>query len=189
MTKILMTVLFVVAAACGGGAKDVHEPKSDAVLVLGDATLSAEKDGEKHELVLTADGKIMADGKHVVTLTASGEIQDPTGKVWATLGADGKVVPAADNPGKDDEIVIREDGAIMDNGEVAIEFGADGFLAGPVIATEAQGAKIAYTGAPETRRALALAFMIAMMSGEAKDVGPVEVGPAVPAPVPAPVTP
>jgi hypothetical protein len=188
MKKIVMTVLFVVAAACGGGgAKDVQEPTSTAVLALGDASLSAEKDGVKHELVLTADGKIMADGKHVGTLTVSGEIQDPEGKVHARMGADGKVIPEPGAGGKDDEIVIREDGAIMDNGAVAIEFGADGFLAGPVIATEAQGAKIAYTGAPETRRALALAFMLAMMSAEPmKSEGPVEVGPS---PAPTPVTP
>jgi hypothetical protein len=186
--KNILTIGFVVLlAACGGGgAKDVSEPTSAAVLVLGDASLSAEKDGVKHELVLSADGKVTADGKHVATLTAAGEIQDPTGKVLATIGTDGKVVPVAGAGGTDDEIVVREDGAMMDNGQVAIEFGADGFLTGPVITTEAKGAKIAYTGAPETRRALALAFMLVMMESEPHQDA---AEPATAVPAPSPVTP
>jgi hypothetical protein len=109
---------------------------------------------------------------------------DPAGVVKATMSADGKLTSVPPKPNVDDDMTIRDDGAIVDDkGQVAVEFGADGYLTGPLIAGEGGGVKIKFTGAPETRRALALAFML--VSGEPQPM-PAEGATVEPAPVPAP---
>lgn len=171
MKQMIWMVVMALAGACGGGegtaAKQPATPmtQSTDVLVLGDATLSAEREGRQRTLALTADGKVLADGTHVLTLTTAGAIMDPQGTVHGHIGHDGKVVPV--KPSQDmADMQIREDGAILDKGEVLVEFGPAGVLTGKLIESEGGGAKIAYTGAPDTRRALALAWMLASMSAE-----------------------
>ena len=55
-------------------------------------------------------------------------------------------------------VAIRDDGAVLERGQVAVEIGADGRIGGRLIAD--LGEVVArFTGAPETRRAMMLAWI------------------------------
>jgi len=169
MNKILIA-LVMSAAACGGGEKPAPTTPitttpvvANALMPLGEASMAIEAGGESHELKLSADGKVSADGKEIATLTSAGEMM-VDGKVVMKLSADGLVTDAE---GKSDSkpITVRADGAVLEGDTVMIEVGADGALVGKVVDAEMHGAKLQVTGAPETRRALMFAWLGAMSGG------------------------
>ncbi len=67
----LATALVVLLVACGSGAHGPAPGQGKPVLALGNASLVVEVAGARHELVLTADGNVTADGTHVATLTST----------------------------------------------------------------------------------------------------------------------
>ena len=187
MMKRIAMIVSLTLAACGGGSKekDVVTPPVVAtpapILTLGAATMSADMNGQKMELAVAADGKVTADGRELGLLTSAGEVKAPDGRLVASIDATGKVTI----PGETEEILVREDGAVVDKGAVVLEFGPEGVLTGSLVTGEMGNAKIAFTGAPDTRRAMMLAFITAMFvssqhGGEAHTDG------AAPAPAPAP---
>jgi hypothetical protein len=184
MKRIAM-IVGLTAAACGGGAKDKSDtvvapvPTTTAILTIGPATMSADMDGKHMELAVAADGKVTADGRELGMLTPAGEVKATDGRLVASIDADGKVTI----PGETEEIIVRADGAVLDKGAVVLEVGPDGLLTGPLVGTEMSNAKIAITGAPDTRRAMMLAFITAMFVSARSEPGTVEgSAPAPPTP-------
>ncbi|MDQ3366154.1 MAG: hypothetical protein M3680_12075 [Myxococcota bacterium] len=111
---------------------------------------------EQNELRLDGDGKVWIDAQQVALLTSDGSAKKLDGSVLATLGADGTL----QIPGEADGLMIREDGAILKGGQVQLEIAADGTVTGPM-AKEIAGT-LTVAGAAEGRRAIMLAWLVAM---------------------------
>jgi hypothetical protein len=135
------------------------DPKPDeakpAVLKVAPAKLTAEGGGQKAELAVQADGKVLLDGKEVALLNSAGEIAID-GKVVANIGADGTMTIVGE-PGK--PIVIREDGAMLKDGKAVLEPKPDGTLGGLLAETELKETKMKVEGDKAGYRALMFAWM------------------------------
>jgi hypothetical protein len=123
-------------------------------LVLGDVKLVGEEGGKPTELALDKTGKVTIDGKQVAEVTTAGELK-VDGNVVATIAADGNVTI---NGEPDEELTIREDGALVGKGgKTAFEIADDGTVTGPLAAE--MKSKLTVTGDRAARRALILAFV------------------------------
>ena len=182
MKKLLIAFVVVLVAGCKDKAKDEakavdpkpvetkietkrvdtsapkteDKPVATGALKLATAKLTAEGGGQKAELVVQADGKVMLDGNPVGLLNTAGELAID-GKVVATIGADGKMMVTGES-GR--PIVIREDGAMLDkDGKVALEPKPDGTLGGVLAETELKDTKMKVEGDKAGYRALMFAWM------------------------------
>ena len=167
---MLKHFVLVVLVACGGGkAPAAQAPASTSttatVLILDDAMVTGAAPAmQREELVLMRDGKVLLNGQHHATLMANGEVRDATGRVFMTIGADGKVMVAGD---KDNHFryEIREDGTVLADGNVNLAFGDGGVLTGSDVAPQTGGPpqRWSYVGSAQVRRAVALAWIAKRM--------------------------
>ena len=159
--RIWMLAVFAVAACGGGGGakqpSTTVAAQTSAVLTVQPASLSATVDGQPMELAIDAAGKITVNGKLVGTIGANGEARDANDKVIASIATDGRVTIQGE---PQEDIVIRDDGSVVNRGEAIVSIGADAVLAGKLI-SEAD-AKITYAGPPEGRRAMMLAWLVSV---------------------------
>lgn len=170
MNKSLVALILAVAA-CGGGQKPAPEPTAPTgptapaagSLVLGDASIAIEVDGEKHLLALTADGKVLADDKQIASISADGAMT-VDGAVVLRIAADGAITDGEGHALDAKRIVLRDDGTLVENEETILVIGADGALGGKLAETEMKGLRFVVSGAPETRRAIMFAWLGGMAS-------------------------
>jgi len=165
---VLKAWLVIGLIACGGSKSKpdtlaaptpIDASAVRPVLVLGAATLVADQDGRHSELRIDAEGSLFADANKVATVTSSGQVRLLDGTVILEIAADGKVsIPNESGA----PIEIREDGTVLENGQSSVEIAADGKIGGGLVASLG-GVSARASGAPDTRRALMLAWIALLL--------------------------
>ncbi len=157
----LLSVAFLVAlTAC---AKD---PLAIS-LKIGPATVTITNPaGDKHALVMAADGAVTLDNTAVFQVRSNGRIQVYEKLGFRLLKDDSVLVN-----GQATNVGIRGNGTFIMDGADQLAFTSDGEISGPLLRDIDHplikaGATLAYQGSPEVRRAMMFALSVVLTRGE-----------------------
>jgi hypothetical protein len=153
----MKSCLLVLAIASGCGApKDqtgvVVHITQPSILTLADMTMTA---GSDATFRVTPDGAAWASTRRIGTVLAIGELRSPDDQMLGSLAADGTV-----HVGREQTLIVKEDGSIVQNGQTVLAFAADGSFTGP-LGDRLRAAQVTMKGPPEGRRAVMFGWLVA----------------------------
>ncbi len=112
-----------------------------------------------HVIDLDASGSVIVAGESKGTLSADGKIADETGKLLATVDAEGVLhVPGMEPPFT---IAIARDGSVSRDGAVMVSINENNQL----VMDDAMSGQVVFEGPQEAKRPMMAIFIVMMMTG------------------------